>query len=462
MNTWDRDLPGAARGGRLNYLRQTIPHFRAKGVRFTSAESSDNWGPNGLGYFVAARLLWDVKEADRVDALVADFLENCFGPAKGPMAEFFAVLTGDRAPLLCDYTVGRMYRLLAAAREKTADPAVLARLDDLTGYVRYVELWLDYSTATGPARQAAFEQLIRHAWAIRTSEMVHTKGLYRDLPARDKSVTVPPEARWEAPEKTNPWKAGPPLTRADFEWMTAAGIAARKLLDFTPVAYSNRLVPATPLKLPDAKPGSTGLYSRGTRTYITWVDKAPAAVGVTAKAGIVYDSRGPAKLDLYPANEPEGKSVAHADVAPDKAEHPVALKTTFTGLHRVEVTDAGAGTAVSWADGTPMTVVSSPETPAEFHGRWGLYFYVPKGTKLIGGFASGPGTLLDPAGKKAHEFDGKPGYFSIPVPAGQDGKLWQFANTSGKRLLMTVPPCLARSPRELLLPAEVVEADHPK
>jgi hypothetical protein len=36
-----------------------------------------------------------------------------------------------------------------------------------------------------------------------------------------------------------------------------------------------------------------------------------------------------------------------------------------------------------------------------------------------------------------------------------------FSNTAGKRLLMTVPPCLARSPKELLLPKEVVKADAP-
>ncbi len=462
VNTWDRDLPGAARGGRLGYLKKTIPHFHEKGARFLSAESSDNWGPNGLGYFVAARLLWDVKEADRVEALVAEFLEDCFGTAKGPMAEFYALLTGDRAPLLCDDTVGRMYRLLDAARKATADAATLARLDDLTGYARYVELWLDYSAAAGDARQAAFEALLRHAWKVRASEMVHTKALYRDLPARDKTVTVPAEARWDAPEKTNPWKAGPGLTRADYEKFIADGVANRKLLDFKPVKYTDDLVPAAPLKLPDARPGGMGLYSRGTRTYFTWVGKGPADVELRARGGLVYDSRGPAKIDLFPAGEPEGKSVAHAEVAPDKAERPVSLRTTFAGLHRVEVTDSGAGTAMTWPDGAPVTVVSSPEAPAEFHGRWGLYFYVPKGTKVIGGFASGPGGLLDPAGKKVHEFDGKPGYFSVEVPAGQDGKAWMFVNTAGQRLLMTVPPCLARSPQELLLPAEVVKADAPR
>jgi hypothetical protein len=104
-------------------------------------------------------------------------------------------------------------------------------------------------------------------------------------------------------------------------------------------------------------------------------------------------------------------------------------------------------------------MISSPEQPAELHGRWTLYFYVPKGTTTIAGFSSGPGLLMDPDGRKFHDFDARPGYFRLAVPPGQDGKPWLFANTAGRRLLMTVPPCLARTPRELLLPAEVVEAD---
>jgi hypothetical protein len=51
------------------------------------------------------------------------------------------------------------------------------------------------------------------------------------------------------------------------------------------------------------------------------------------------------------------------------------------------------------------------------------------------------------------------GWFNVPVPEGQDGKLWTLKNSRGQRLLMTVPPYLARNGQELLLPTEVVEAD---
>ena len=55
--------------------------------------------------------------------------------------------------------------------------------------------------------------------------------------------------------------------------------------------------------------------------------------------------------------------------------------------------------------------------------------------------------------------EGQPGYFSVPVGAGEDGKLWKFEFTSGRRVLLTVPPQMARSAEELLLPEEVVGKD---
>ena len=217
------------------------------------------------------------------------------------------------------------------------------------------------------------------------------------------------------------------------------------------------LAPAGGLSLAEMPVGSMGGYSRGVRTYYTWVERAPAALRLHVKAGLIYASRGDAKIALYAAARPE--PVARAAVAPDKQERAVTLKTPLAGLHRIEVSDAAAGTTVRWAEGVPMTVRSSPETPAAFGGRWSLCFYVPRGTKVIGGYASGPGALLDPAGQKAYTFPRKADYFRVPVPAGQDGKLWRFDRCAGQRLLMTVPPCLARSGRELLLPAEVVRGD---
>ena len=457
VHPWDRDLPGAARGADLDYIKTTVPHFHAKGARFFSAESSDNWGPNGLGYYLAARVLWDLREADRVEAIVADFLERSFGPARAPMAGFYRLIDGRSRPLLSDDLLGRMYRFLADARKRTADPAIHARIHHLILYTRYVELWLAYRLAEAAARQQAFETLIRYGYRMRKTMMIHAKALYRDVVRRDKKVSIPPEAQWQKPEGRNPWKSSRAFSASELAGFVTEGIARRKLRGFEAVSFSDELVPAGFSRPADAPGGSMGRYSRGTRTYHTWVDRKGATLTLTVRAGLIYTTRGPAKIALYPAGEAE--AVSRAAVAPDRQEHTVRLKTPRAGLHRIEVSDAAAGTSVSWPDGMKMTVRSSPDAPASFHGRWSLWFYVPRGTKVVGGYASGPGVLLDGSGGKVYTFPRKADYFRVPVGAGQDGKLWRFDRCAGQRLLMTVPPYLARSPRELLLPAEVIRRD---
>jgi len=459
VNTWDRDLPGAARGGNIEYLRTTIPHFHQSGARFMSAEASDNFGPNGLGYYLAARLLWDVNAANNTDALITDFLDKSFGPARTPMSKFYTLLDGTKRQTLSDDLLGRMFRLLDEARALTTDTAIHTRLDDLTLYTRYVELYLDYSSAAGKERQTAFEQLFRFIWRIRHTGMVHVKALWRDLPNRDKAIALPALAKYSDPDATNPWKSDEAFTADQIAGFIRDGIAKHKLLDFEPVSFSTKLVPATKLNLPQVPRGNAGIYLRGVRDFWTWIDQEPATITLTGKAGIIYPTRGTAKVDLYPLAEAELKAVAHLEIEPDKADHALEMKTKFPGLHRIEVSDGAQGTLITWPDGMPMTIISSQEQPAKLYGRWHLYFYVPKGTQIIGGFAEGEGFLLNPAGKTVHTFPAKPGYFSIPVPTGEDGQLWSFKHCAGNRHLMTVPPCLARDASELLLPEEVVRKD---
>lgn len=472
VHTWDRDLPGRARGGNLQYIRTTLPQFHALGARYFSSESSDNWGPNGLGYYIAARILWDVDEAYRVDELVDDFLSTAFGDAKEPMAKFYQLLDTSERPLLSNDLLGRMYRLLRDARAATNDDAVHKRIDDLLLYTRYVELFMEYSNARNEARQQALEALIRHTYRMRTTMMVHAKAVYRDVDARDRSVTIPEEARWQVPEDQNPWKDGRPFSRDELAAIEADGIANRQVRDFEPVAYSRNLRPAAEaLNLPEVATGSTGGYHRGVRTYYAWLPgdgKQTVRVPLTGKAGIIYTNRGPAKVSLMPFdgelfpedqtedNPPEYLSTA--EVPPDKEEHALVLEGRG-GLNLLQISDRAAGTQVTWEDSLGMTLESSVERPAALSTRWTLYFYVPRGTQFIGGFADGPGRLVDPAGKLAHTFSGEAGYFSIPVPEGQDGKLWKFDRCAGKRILMTVPPYLARNEKELLLPVEVIERD---
>jgi hypothetical protein len=103
------------------------------------------------------------------------------------------------------------------------------------------------------------------------------------------------------------------------------------------------------------------------------------------------------------------------------------------------------------------------ERTTRFRARSNLYFYVPKGTTVIGGYSPSGASdqIRDSTGTVRHTFSTAAEFFSVPVPAGQDGKLWKLHNIPAEKILMTVPPYVARHPNELLLPREVVEADAP-
>jgi len=458
VNMWSRNLPGVARGTNIEYLKRTIPHFYEMGARFMSAESGDCWGPCGLGYYLAARMLWDVDEAKRIDALVDDFLLRAFGPAREPMDKFYRLIDGANKPLLCDDLLGRMYCLLDKAGKLADTSKIRARIDDLILYTRYAELFRDYRYAKGAVRQAAFERVIRHSYRIRGTMMVHTRAIYRDLVNRDKTVTIPSGATWNVAEAKNPWKSSKPFSRAELDGILTAGISKCRIAQIEPADFGMELVPPTALKLPKVEQGSAGSHGRGVQTFYTWVDKPSTPITLKVTGGLIahYRDRGPAKLDLWRGDT----KVTSGRAEPDGVERTVVLRAKQAGLHKITVSDGNDATRVRWPDKTPMTIVSSRLEPGNLTSRWSLYFYVPKGTKTVVVFASGSGSLLDGSGAEAFKFDAwKPSFCSIPVPKGQSGKLWKFHKCTGKRLLINVPPFLARSGAELLLPKAVVDRD---
>lgn len=444
---WDKDLPGAAEVANLDYLKSTLPKFNKLGVRFFNSEAGDNWGPYGLGYYLASRALWDTKDAQRFPELTDDFLTRAFGPAKAPMAKFYQLIDGAKKPMLSDDTVGRMYRLLQEALSLAKEPGQRKRIEDLVLYTRYVELYMDYTEAGGAERQANFEKMMRHSYKIGPLMLVHALAQMRDMPDRDAAVKLPANLQ-----------PGQPYTEAQTLAFLQQGITRRKLLDFTPVSYSQNLVSAAPLHLAPQPLGDAGLFGRGDRTYYTWV-QANQTLPVSGEAGLIYGNLGPALVSLYPSGDAKGEPSSSFTLVPDKVDRPLGLTSPYAGLARIVVQDNYDATLLKWPEGFPMTLWSDPEHPLEMFGRWTLYFYVPKGTRVIGGYSTASGELHNPEGTVAFNFSDNPEFFKVPVGPGQDGKLWKFNSCQGSRLLMTVPPCLARSPSELLLPAEVVRRD---
>ena len=459
---WDWNKPRAAKGSRPHDLAASIRKYHRQGARFLDAESGDAWGPYGLGYYVAGRVMWDVDNADNVEAIIEDFLARAFGPARKPMRQFYELITVDRTKRSSADLIGRMYRYLATARRIAVDaPKVIARIDDLILYTRYVELQNAYASRSSDAGKI---KLLAFAHRTRKRMMIHSYGIWARLASQNAANSKDhPAITDEAP-----------FSEIEIRNILKSGIENNQPvdMDFKTRNFGEELQPAfTPLGLPDLPSGKLPPVPQDWQNYLVWIDKAPAEIKLKITVKHVWNNR-PHLVSLFSPKAVDIEAVDTSDICrPDGKEREVVLRTPYRGLHRILLRDGGDYSYIKWPKGIPVTLPSSMDTQGvknQFRGAWTLYFYVPKGTKHVAGWASRianwapriSGKLVDADGQAVMDFSkAEDGWFKVPVKPGQDGRLWKFVDSQGDRRLVTVPPYFALHPRDLLLPKEVIESD---
>ena len=85
MLVW-RDIPNPS----IQSIRQDIHHYRKAGILGISTESRGAMATTFLNLFVRGRLYWN-PDTD-VDALLAEFYDNFYGPAARPMAAYWTLI----------------------------------------------------------------------------------------------------------------------------------------------------------------------------------------------------------------------------------------------------------------------------------------------------------------------------------------------------------------------------------
>lgn len=152
---WDWDASPSANKFAPDKLQKLMKFYHDNGVASINAESSNNWGPRGLAYYLSARLMWDVN-AD-VKSLLKDFYQKAFGPAAAPMERYYVHWYGagaggspeeitDELGISKDKGTDKaklkvLYKDLDEAAALAKDrPDCLARIDHLRMYLHYLLL----------------------------------------------------------------------------------------------------------------------------------------------------------------------------------------------------------------------------------------------------------------------------------------------------------------------------------
>src|SRR5690606_16010496 len=118
------------------------------------------------------------------------------------------------------------------------------------------------------------------------------------------------------------------------------------------------------------------------------------------------------------------------------------------------IEDGGDATEITWPSGQHAAWPARPDEHLQFRQSYDAVFYVPPDTKVVGGYfnqRAGTVETLDGTVKLNFAQRKRPGYFTIPVEEG-DGVWWRLREVKGQQILLTVPPYLARTPSEILIP----------
>jgi hypothetical protein len=461
LSVWPSDfdkLPGYD-----SRVARQMREYAQRSFSSVDIEASNNWGSRGLNYYLANRVLWDAR-AD-ANALLQDFYGKAFGPAAPVMKRYYERL--DAATVLLSRATLRaaMEDLDEAAKLAAGNDAVQARLDDLKGYHVFLDLREQFDAIPKTdkvARKAAALALLHHSYRTRHSYMEHYRAMSVDWVTQELAPELD-EPSWKFVSGSfapRPWEYGEPYTHAELQQKFEAAKARYPLVPVQTRTFSNDLVP---VRFPTAKP-APGVFSS---------DEFRLALYSLAGEALEFEVT-PAKSTAaytvsYTVTDREGALIAQAQLPADGEKHAVKVAVPHAGLYFLDYNAPRLGGSIVLAAGQRgvWDLNSLSGGTASLPPR---YFYVPKGTTEI------QFLFLDPEGRPitfavrspddsvnqlVHHKSGATGQvYKVPVPPGEDGKVWWLDSLAMGRLrFFNLPNYLAASPDALLVPSELAKRD---
>lgn len=457
---WDFDnLPGG-RGANVPYMKKQIKRYADANATSLDCESGNNWGPHGRGYHVANRLMWN-PDAD-VDALLADFYAKAFGPGAVAMKRYYERLDPGNQPLMSRHLLAQAFRDVEEAATLAKDrPDVLARLDHIKQYLRYIHLkWLlDRETDKAKRKELTLAALTL-VFRNRYSYMNHYEAMRQTWASQ--AAQDFEEPTWSVADASpKPWAANDtPYTRGETDAAFKEGLAYFQPQEVEEKTFSADLVPVEFEGAP--APVESGQQYQGGLRYALYSETGEAIeLDVTTGTIAWYRDRAPARYKLVDAkgNEVEG---AKGQLPLDGEAHRLTFKVPAPGLYYFDFDDSAAGWRVVVAPGKPASILLQRDRGFAHAGHMQqMYFYVPKGTKTLDYFWSGgPHVVLGPDNKPVAEIKTSGEFVSVPVSAGADGKPWGLTSLAlGHLWFFNAPNQLAASPAALLVPRELAAQD---
>ncbi len=444
------DLPGGRYHGFSPEASYTnIRRFYEDGARYWISEVDNGWGTVGLGTYTAFETLWNPKTGPTPEAIREDFYLKAFGKGREAMRRYYDLVKPENHPLVSEDLAARMYEALQAALKEELLPAERTRILHLVAYTRFVELMHAYRNAEqGSAQQEAYRRLMQWAYDAVGFGMFDSRSLALSLPRGDAKLFEIRDEVFKEPIKEP--------SEAELEALLAERLKEVKKIGFEARTYSANLLPVG--KDIEGASAAAPDFQFAQRQRVLWRSAQPGDVlALEVRAlGKRPDDR-PLEVAFLHTDDPNNAATLNAEVPADGQWQKVKFEAPLAGVYEISALTHGGHLEMRWPEGVAVVVPTGQIESSTLHGVWSGCFYVPPGVERIGGYSERPkGRLVSPEGRVLADFGKEhgPGYFDVAIEPSSKGRVFEFREAVGRKILMTVPPYLARRGTELLTPEE--------
>lgn len=450
---WDYDIPGLSQASKPKLILNSIKKYYSKGVRAYEGESSIGWISKGLGYYLAARQMWDVN-ADPEPAR-KEFFTLCFKKASPAMQKLWNEWENYTYSMVREKDLAKWIDYVYEADAAEPDLAVKKRLFQVKSYLHFLFLYWRYKLK--PDEDNLITLLY---YGDRKLDDGSCAGFPAFFELGNRSafpgMAMGEKARW----KSN----GKPVTEQEMNLSIKEDRSLLKVPE--PVKefkYASKFSKIPNINRYQKLINDTAYTDNGYWFTNEWVIEIKAGgkqnyllftgdyIGDTTNIKSFRISVFPFTTD---GNVSGKKAIAEFTYNKRRVQEKISLAGLAPGYYTMVIVDPVKIFRIAFSPAINYSLVMRPDRPIKNTVLNYAFFYVPEQVKRFNILKKGTIELITPTGRKISMPDKKEEEKQVQVLSGEAG-LWRFKPLADELFMEGIPPYIGTSPKQMLIPAGI-------
>lgn len=449
---WDYDIPGQSLASKTKDIVKTVKNYYDKGVRAYEAESSIGWMSKGLGYYLAAKTMWDIKTD--AESLKKEFFKLCFGNAADEMKKLWQDWESYSFSNIRPGDLAKWIDRTTEATKLEQSGAFKNRLFQIRSYLHWLYLYSMYESNKSEANLLA---LLNYGYRKLDDGSVSGFPAVTVLgnPSGFKDMGLVENPKWKYNSS--------PVTAEEIDRLIADD--RRKIKVAEPVK-ENTLTQKF-INVPNVKKFGALTADSATGDNAYWITNEWVFEIKNKGTQNFIDFTGdyigdktvvkPIKISVYPyaadGNVNTQAPLIRIDYTATKVKQKIDLGQLATGYYTMIIEDPVKIFRLSFSPSVNFSMVMRPERQINTTAFFYAFLYVPEGTKKFNIIKSANLDLVTPTGRQLSFGKDKAEEAQVDVQKNEAG-LWRIKLLTGKLYVEGIPPYVGTSVSQMLIPAD--------